>query len=200
MDDPKGRGALASPLAALVARAAASLPTETGATAAAGAQRKNGGFTVILADVSSSMADYAGARRKCDILEDAIAPAVRDGAHVVAFGSYAKDLPAGGRLPPPAGSTALHLALRHVEAMRPRRLVVVSDGRPDDDKAALRAADQLGFVRIDVIYCGPDNDGEALRFMQRLARGGGAASAHDMAREPQSLANTLKRLAGPATI
>ncbi|HBD89562.1 MAG TPA: hypothetical protein DEF16_02110 [Gemmobacter sp.] len=188
--------AIASPLAALVAKAAGKLPAETGATAKAAWRRQRGDLRIVLADISDSMTERAGARSKIEILRDALRT-LPASVQIVAFHSAPIDVPPGTSLPPPGGSTALHLALRHVAAREPTHILVVSDGHPDDARAALAAADALTDVQIDVIYCGPDNDREGMAFMRRLARGGGQAQHRSMAREPQLLASTLRTLALP---
>ena len=62
-------------------------------------------------------------------------------ARVIAFSSLAFELvgiePVRLSLPPPGGSTALHLALQLVATgPRPARIVVVTDGGADDPQAA----------------------------------------------------------------
>lgn len=179
-------------LAAIVAAAKRTLPAETGATARAA----RGEVRVVLADNSSSMAESAGRRTKAELLSDALlqVPTVP----VVAFSSMPQDVAAGRPLPPPAGSTALHLALDHVRPRDPTHVLVISDGHPDDPDAALAAADRLGRgVRIDVVFCGPDSDRAGMAFMRRLARGGGAAHHRPIRKQPQQLALTVRMLALP---
>jgi hypothetical protein len=84
--------------------------------------------------------------------------------------------------------------------VQPARVIVISDGQPDDEAAALKAADELG-CRIDVIYCGPDYDAKAIAFMQRLARlGCGECVVEDVVRAAGGLRLTaaVQRLALPA--
>jgi hypothetical protein len=194
---------VANPLAGIVAAAAKALPAKTGETERVRARIDRGGSdAVILADVSSSMDELAGARRKAEILQEAIdgilptLPAVR----LVAFGSVVTDIPEGRPLPRPSGGTALARALDHIAPLRPARTLVVSDGRPDNADEALAAADRLSGT-IDVIYVGPDDDAEALAFMGRLARAGaGRVVVHDLRRQPggaEALAGAVRRLALP---
>lgn len=97
------------------------------------------------------MERQVGARRKIDILGDVLRPLLieQPGVSVIAFHSYAEVLVGleSGRLvlPEPAGSTALHLALEAVAAQQPKRdrVVVLSDGEPDSEGAALAAARAL---------------------------------------------------------
>ena len=164
--------------------------------------------TVILVDVSGSMAFPEGARRRIDILEDIlrqVLPGVPD-ARVIASSSLAFELvgiePVRLSLPPPGGSTALHLALQLVATgPRPARIVVVTDGGADDPQAALTAARVLAPVVIDALYAGPDNDAAALGFLRAVSLAGGrpGLSGHRSLAKPEVLADELRlRLAGPA--
>lgn len=76
----------------------------------------------------------------------------------------------------PTGGTPLHTALKYVRQFKPRKTVVISDGLPDSDKAALDAADRITGA-IDTIYCGPDND-PAAQFLASLARDTGGSDYH----------------------
>ena len=177
---------LSHPLQSLLRRASGALPASTGEAARYRARLSGAGTaTVLLADVSSSMAESAGARPKIALLRealDSVWPSV-SGAVLVAFGSIAAAVRSPADLPAPAGGTALHLALDAAAAHRPRKTVVVSDGRPDSEDAALDAAHRLPGL-IDVIYCGPDSDAQAIDFLRRLARlGGGRVVVADVARE-----------------
>jgi hypothetical protein len=176
---------LSHPLQALIRRAAGTLPAATGESARYRARIDSAGTTtVLLADCSSSMAEAAGGRTKAAILREALDSVWPDcpGAVLIAFGSTAQAVGSPSELPSPAGGTALHLALEAATAHRPRRSVVISDGRPDSEDAALDAAAGLPGL-IDVIYCGPDSDATALDFMRRLARtGGGRVVIRDVVR------------------
>lgn len=191
---------------------AAKTPATTGATAAAkeriervqARQAHAGTARVLLLDVSSSMDERAGAKRKIDILRDALEgtyPQMPD-AQLVTFASTVAEIRLPENLPAPAGGTALHLGLDAAAAHRPASTLVISDGRPDDEDRALEAAERLTGA-IDVIYCGPDDDRQAVDFMRRLARvGGGRVHVHDLRREAgggRALAGTVRAaLALPA--
>ena len=159
---------------------------------------------VILADTSGSMADTAGSRAKIDLLREAVAetweglhPSVR---RLVRFDSAALSLYSPAELTEPSGGTAMHLGLRTAGNVQPTRVIVISDGQPDDAAEALKAADELG-CRIDVLYCGPDSDAASIAFMRRLARVGcGECVVEDVVRAAGGLRLTaaVKRLALPA--
>ena len=129
---------------------------------------------VILADVSSSMAEHAGAKTKEELLHDALRQVTAQFTHLrlVAFSSTAQEVPDVAHMPLPSGGTALHLALFEAARFKPGQTVVISDGQPDSEQMALDAAATLTGT-IDVIYCGPDSDSKAIEFMQRLARANG---------------------------
>ena len=105
---------LSNPLQSLLAGAAKSLPAATGETAHFRARLDGAGTgVVILADVSSSMEERAGARAKIDLLRealDALWPELA-GARLIVFGSTARRVASPAELPAPSGGTALHLAL-----------------------------------------------------------------------------------------
>lgn len=192
--------AIVNPLAVAVA-AAARLPQTTGATARAQARRERGGM--LLVDVSGSMGEMAGARRKVDILGEALAWTLAEmpGMDRVAFAAVPRPLRADEPLPEPAGGTAMHLALRHARSEQAGHVMVISDGAPDDKAVALseaRAIVQSGAT-ISTLYVGRDEDRTAIAFMAELASlGGGRACRHDIVRLGSArLAQTL-RLALPA--
>jgi hypothetical protein len=164
---------------------------------------------VALVDTSGSMAQREGSRRRIDLLTDVLQqvltadPTLR----VITFGSVPEELTGTepGRnlqLPEPCGSTALHLALEYVaQGPLPIRLVVISDGSPDDPQAALAAAKALAPVIIDAYYVGPDDDRAAIGFMRALSLAGGrpgVAGLRSLAR-PEALAAEIRlRLGGPS--
>lgn len=141
--------------------------------------------TCVVCDVSGSMAERAGAKRKIDLLREAVRDvwAELDHPHLFSFASGCASVPAPEDLPEPAGGTDLAGALRKLGDWTPGRTIVISDGQPDNEADALAAADALSG-RIDVIYCGPDGDATAIAFMQRLARtGAGSCVVHDVVRQ-----------------
>jgi hypothetical protein len=189
---------LTNPLQGLIARAAQTLPATTGAVEpyAERLRRINSGRTLILADVSGSMESPAwGGRSKHTVLRDAIAATMRPEHELIAFNDAGVLLSSAADLPPPRGNTALHLALHAAIARDPGRILVVSDGEPDDEKAALAAAAKFPGV-IDVLYIGPDANTAAMRFLRALAKTGhGQYHGSDIARAGQpALAHTMHQL------
>lgn len=184
-----------NPVAALL-KAAAKLPAETGATARF--QRRlaaAGSGVVVLADVSASMGDSVGSRRRIDVLREALAGAPP--ARLIAFASEPVEVDGPAHLPSPAGSTALHLALDLAATLRPVRTLVVSDGEPDSEELALAAAEHVPGT-IDVVYCGPEENQRARDFLARLARAGaGSYVCRDITRAPEQLGPAVRALLGP---
>lgn len=182
----------------MLIRSASALPPTTGTTAHYQKRLESAGSgCVILADVSSSMAEPAGARTKIEVLREALASAPP--ARIIAFSSIPVEIFSPEALPYPSGGTALHLALAMAATMRPERTLVVSDGRPDGEGEAMAAASVLPGT-IDVIYCGPDSDAGARDFLMRLARtGGGRYVAYDLQRGSVALAPAIRKLLGSGT-
>lgn len=192
-------GPLAHPLQGLIAKAAQTLPARTGmvATVQERMQRIGQGGTVILADVSGSMKSVAwGGRTKHSVLREAIAATMERGPfRLIAFAAAAVELSSAAQLPAADGGAALHLGLQAASACEPGRILVISDGAPDSEEAALQQAASFGGV-IDVLYIGPDSDAAAMSFLQRLARAGhGCFHGSDIARAGQpTLGTTVQQL------
>jgi len=159
---------------------------------------------VILLDTSASMATYAGAKRRIDLLDDVLKMVIADApdARVIVFNSAARELsrldmePGRFRLPEPAGSTALHLALELAGRLKPSRVVVISDGEPDFDESALTVARLIKVPRIDALYVGSDDDRTALMFMGMLSHCGqshGVAGLRSL-EQPDVLAEEIRLL------
>jgi hypothetical protein len=178
--------ALSNAFAGVIAQAAKS-PAQTGVTEKF-ARRLVGAGTnsLVLLDVSASMQESVGTVRKIDLLRNALAAVLpASPAALIAFNSAPVRINSLADLPSPAGSTALHLALNAAAASLPRHTLIVSDGQPDDEAAALAAADRLTGL-IDVLYVGADGDAAAIAFMRRLARtGGGRVVVHDVTKQAQ---------------
>jgi len=167
---------IAHPLQSIVARAAGTLPATTGVVAPyAERQRRldTGSGTTVLADVSSSMEERAwGGMTKHALLRDAIAGVMRPGVTILAFSAGAYPVSRIEDLPEPHGNTALHRAIEQAASQHPARMLIVSDGHPDDEEKARSAAQAFPGV-IDVLYIGPDSDKGAIAFLSALAKGHG---------------------------
>jgi hypothetical protein len=159
---------------------------------------------VLLADLSTSMSGFVGTTGKTrrEKLEAAIVNllVLYPALIVFAFGSDVVRVPdprAG--LPAAMGSTNLRLALARARAERPTLLLVVSDGEPDNAVDALAMASTLGCV-IRTFYCGDEDNAQAIRFLEKLARCGRTGSVAETIslEKPQELAEKILRLTGPA--
>lgn len=136
--------------------------------------KKNFQKKVFLLDISGSMEMYIEGKSKLDHLRDIM----RDypEARKICFSSDVYcNVDRNGNvdcaIPMSAqGSTDLARAIRYLRTLvkRPERIVLISDGEPDDSNTAIREA--IGFsVPIDIIFIGQKgSSGE--RFMINLAK------------------------------
>ncbi len=184
---------LTNPFDAILAQAAATRPT---AEIAAKAQRINckGSDKVLLLDCSGSMGEFVGGRRKVDILEAALMQIDLHAWRVIAFSDRALETKV---IPVPSGSTDMAQAIDLAIAVsRPRQTLVISDGLPDSEVAALASANRLSGT-ISTLYVGSDRDKKAIEFMARLARlGCGKAHAQNLELGHKQLAEAVKMLKG----
>lgn len=124
--------------------------------------------TFLLLDCSGSMNESASAEcRKIDSLRSLVNTLRTEyeiGFRQITFG-VTVDIQ--DDIPEPGGGTPLHKALELAKENGPRKVVVVSDGFPDDANAAIKVAEDMG-IPIDTYYVGPTpSEGEG--FMRRLA-------------------------------
>lgn len=88
----------------------------------------------------------------------------------------------------PSGGTNMALAFETVKNADIREIVLITDGMPDSEEAALRAAQGL---KIDIVYVGPQ---PSPPFLARLAQvTGGTFGAGSLA-EPKLLTEKVKQL------
>ena len=135
------------------------------------AKREEESPAVLILDVSGSMAEHCEpGRRKIDALRGVVAGLRQQGLKFkqLVFSSQPQ---LSDQIPEPDGGTALHLALDFAGGLRPRKVVLVTDGEPDSAPLALEAAKRLG-VEIDVFYVGPVNP-RAEEFLRQLAQTAG---------------------------
>ena len=130
---------------------------------------------VILVDISGSMnsTDARGGKSRYDVAQEELARLQGTMPGKLAIIAFSRDtlfVPSGS-LPDTQGTTNLAGALkfaRAADSIPDMRFVVISDGEPDAERAALDEA-RLYRNRIDTIYVGPENGG-GLAFLQKLAR------------------------------
>jgi hypothetical protein len=142
----------------------------------------------LLLDVSGSMAEDCGdGRAKIDALREI----ARDFAHVRQF-CFSCDC-VESRPAAAGGNTDMALAFSTVKARGVRHVVLITDGMPDSEPAALAAAAGL---KIDIIYVGPPPEPP---FLARLAAlTGGQYGAGSLAQQKQITAQVKALLALPA--
>lgn len=92
---------------------------------------------------------------------------------LICFGSEVTYSPSG-MIVPVGGSTDLANALQFAKIADGcgLKIVVISDGEPNDESRALAVA-RTYTTKIDVIYCGSESDYRGRDFLQRLARATG---------------------------
>ena len=160
------------------------------------------GGTVILLDVSGSMAEMTGAKRRIDVLTEALLTVRAPGVRMFGFHSVCSELEPDGAVPEPRGGTNLGGAIEHITQLRPTRLVVIGDGLPDNEEHALAAARAL-HADIATIFVGNDGDAVGRAFMRRLAwcAADGLGSSSTVNLRKALAAETALRLAltGPRT-
>jgi Mg-chelatase subunit ChlD len=132
---------------------------------------------IVLVDVSGSMAtpDSREYRRRYDVACDELAQLQRTlpgKVAVVTFSDQVEFIP-GGMPPFMGGGTNLDAALRFVRAADGTvRFIIISDGKPDNEQAALATAKQF-TSKIDTIYVGPECEYGGATFLRRLAEASG---------------------------
>ncbi len=155
-------------------------------------------YMVFLLDVSGSMQG-----KRISKLAEAVRAYLREleGVKLLCFASDVTEIASLDALPDPHGGTELHLALDRALEFAPGKVVVFSDGEPSDQDACLASAARLPGV-VDTIFCGSENDMEAIRFMERLARdNGGSSIVRDIAKNQSLMGPEVRKLLGlPAPI
>ncbi len=127
-------------------------------------------YPVLLLDVSGSMQQSVGNRRKIDILRDAVSK-VGIGMDIYCFSDR---MTKTKYIPEPQGSTNLRDAFRDLKGQS-MQLLLISDGVADDPEDAIAAGILLGCP-VNVVYIGSMGDigldvGE--QFMRKLAEATG---------------------------
>lgn len=152
---------------------------------------------IVIVDVSGSMAanDSRGERSRYDVACEELAKLQANlpgKVGVIAFSSTVMFVP-GGQPPFLGGGTNLAGALRftRVADVPGMRFFLISDGEPNNEEEALKAATQYKN-KIDVIYVGPERNPRGRDFLTKLANTtGGKTVTADCVRE---LAATVERL------
>jgi hypothetical protein len=151
---------------------------------------------IVLIDQSGSMAanDARGGRSRFDVADEELArlQATLPGkVAVIEFSTFPQFRP-GGRPTRSRGTTDMVKALEFVKIADDCgvRIILISDGEPDDEEETLRVARRFKS-RIDTIFIGREGDHGA-EFLARLAAATGGAS--HKAAEPGLLADQVRQL------
>lgn len=108
-----------------------------------------------------------------------------------AFSSHCEEV---SDIPYAHGGTAMDLAFETIKAAGVSHAVIVTDGQPDNEESALKAAQGL---KLDILYVG---DGDPPKFLQRLATlTGGKFGVENLERQKQ-LASLVKGLLTGGTL
>ena len=153
---------------------------------------------VILLDNSGSMgsADAPGNKTRQEYAGEQLLRIQGQNPGKVALICFANDVQysPGGVVLNVGGNTALHKALEFAKVADDTglKILVISDGEPDDKSAALSIA-KTYTSKIDVLFCGPENDQYGGRtFLQRLAQAtGGQFFSSNKPAELEGAVNTL---------
>lgn len=134
---------------------------------------------VALVDISGSMQtnDAGNGKSRWDVAQDHLTKLqgkYQGKIALIEFASFVEFRP-NGKLSPANGGTNLTDALKFVKIADDCgiKIIVVSDGKPDNEQTALTQATRF-TSKIDAIYCGDENDHEGGRaFLQRLVNATG---------------------------
>jgi hypothetical protein len=121
-------------------------------------------------------------------------------ARLMSFADRPEWIDGPSRLPSVGGGTDLAAALTMAALAWPSEVIVISDGLPRDEQAALDAAQTIPGT-ISVLFIGDEGDQQGADFMRRLAMVGGGMFAHkDLARSMSIEGSLRSMLALPAPI
>jgi len=157
--------------------------------------------SLLLVDCSGSMHDLVeGTARKIDKLRSVVETLRQTHpVPVAAFGVGHGGVQLVEHIPEPSGTTPLHSAIDFARIQEANHLVVVTDGVPDSEPAALEAARLFGGS-IDVFFIGNERTLDGARgaaFCARLAKqSGGSCGVTDLTGEPKKLASGIAGLLG----
>lgn len=153
---------------------------------------------LVLVDISASMgdSDCQGDRRRYDVACEQLVRLQNDlpgKIGLIAWGTYPYFCP-GGLPKEPAGTTDLSSALDYIKPADGCgiKIIIISDGEPDDRESALRKAGKFKS-KLDCIYVGPEI-GYGRLFMQELAAMSGGICASQSVKEIAQLSKTVTQL------
>lgn len=153
---------------------------------------------VIVVDVSSSMEipDATGRRTRFDVASNELARLQNQlpgKLAVVSFSNHPQFDPSG-KPDCRGGMTDMAAALRFIRPVDGCgvRLILISDGEPDDASDALKVAKKFK-TKLDTIYIGPE-DGAGRDFLRQLSEATGGASVTNEAAKLNLLSQNVRML------
>jgi hypothetical protein len=142
------------------------------------------GEKCILLDTSASMSiDIEPGKTRMDALRE-IVKNIQGNAPIFAFSSGCVRLLGG--IPNPMGGTAMHTAFEVVKQEGFRHVLLITDGEPDSEAHALRAAQGLS---IQIMYVGGADKPE---FLDKLAKVSGSYCTVDDLKEGKKLETKIQ--------
>jgi hypothetical protein len=153
---------------------------------------------LVMVDTSGSMMmnDCQNNRSRYDLACEQLIRLQRDlpgKIGVISWNSY-QNFCAGGVPTSPCGGTDMAGVLKFVKPADNTsiKLILISDGEPDDEDKALKLAGQFRS-KIDCIFAGPEG-GYGRDFLRRLAEASGGQFKEQNPKSLDQLANTVSRL------
>lgn len=129
----------------------------------------------LLLDVSGSMDDRVDGAPKIDLLREVVRGL--DAPAIFAFAAGCKRV-TRETIPNPHGGTALHRAFLRIKSHAYTRAVIITDGLPDDEDAALR---EVVGLSVEIMYVGPAPKPAFLDRLAAAARAGSQAHQTSLA-------------------
>jgi hypothetical protein len=155
--------------------------------------------SVLLLDTSGSMGyDCKGRQTRLDVLRQAVEALDWQSFQMFTFDNLPRRITTPTALSYCAGgSTNLAMGLKEIAKLNPSQTIVISDGEPTDEKAAIAAAKELTGT-ISTVFIGDDGDKDAIAFMKKLASlGCGRTYVQNLGHGHLELSATIARLALP---
>jgi hypothetical protein len=153
---------------------------------------------LVMVDTSGSMdqPDCPGGRRRHDVACEQLIKLQRDlpgKIGLISWNSYQNFCP-GGVPTTPCGGTDMAGVLKFVKPADGTsiKLILISDGEPDDESKALALASQFKS-KIQTIYIGPES-GYGREFMRKLAMATGGVSVSQSVKDIANLQQTVTKL------
>jgi von Willebrand factor type A domain len=162
-------GKLTNPIAAILAAASESKPSaDSQARASRATGQSSSAFDLQLIDCSGSMGETTeSGQTKISIVQDILAQLPWCPCNI-AFNSSTRLITYSDKLVA-TGGTNMALGVLRAAQENPRKVLIVSDGCPDNESAAFDAAEKLA-ANISCFFVGDDGDHHAKEFLRNLAK------------------------------